>query len=102
MGSTPKPRKKRDIFCSNPLRFWNRGPEFGAIWTYRDPARNGCARIRKKTFSEVARLRELHSLTPSFSRRHFLKAMALLGLEGRAVISFGHPLLTGSVASGQP
>jgi len=55
---------------------------------------------QKANTSEVSRLREVHSLRPSLSRRHFLKASALLGLEGAAVSS-ALPLL-GSVSSAQP
>ena len=48
---------------------------------------------REASISEVSLLRGRHPLTASFSRRHFLKALGLLGLEGTSAFSTGLPLL---------
>jgi hypothetical protein len=50
---------------------------------------------REALFSEVSLLRERHPLTAFLSRRHFLKALGLLGLEGTFAVSSGLPLLAG-------
>ena len=53
---------------------------------------------REAIISEVSLLRERHPLAASLSRRHFLKALGLLGLEGTSVFSSGLPLLAGPFA----
>jgi len=47
-------------------------------------------------------LRKRHPLTASLSRRHFLKALSLLGLEGTCVFPSGLPLLVGPSALEKP
>jgi len=102
----PKRRKRRDIFCSIASRSRSGGSLMqvslmqvaGSDLSSPDPG--FVCENQKANTSEVSRLREVHSLRPSLSRRHFLKASALLGLEGAAVSS-ALPLL-GSVSSAQP
>jgi hypothetical protein len=47
-------------------------------------------------------LRERHPLRASPSRRHFLKALGLLGLEGGSVFSSALPLLAGTTGAEKP
>jgi enediyne biosynthesis protein E4 len=47
-------------------------------------------------------LRERHPLRPSLSRRHFLGALCLLGLERRSVFSPVLPLLAGNTRAEKP
>jgi hypothetical protein len=50
---------------------------------------------REANISEVSRLRERPALGTFLSRRHFLKALGLLGVKGGSVFSSGLPLLGG-------
>ncbi len=47
-------------------------------------------------------MRERHPLRASPSRRHFLKALGLLGLEGGSVFSSALPLLAGTTGAEKP